>query len=154
MISCSANVTRYSIIWWQLVHFCSPLEFTWCRACRINFRVNIWWKFQFHFLYNCLYFSFCSTCWIFSLLNWLVLHNVKIFSRHALGFIITIPLTVCSYHVTYVFQSESIRYSCLNVKELPAWNRHEIWSLSDCNWTQTHNPLLRKRTLNHLAKLA
>ena len=24
----------------------------------------------------------------------------------------------------------------------------------DCNWTRTHNHLLRKRTLNHLAKLA
>ena len=26
--------------------------------------------------------------------------------------------TVCSYHVTYTFQSESTLYSCLNVKEL------------------------------------
>ena len=26
--------------------------------------------------------------------------------------------------------------------------------LSDCNWTRTHNHLFRKRTLNHLAKLA
>ena len=25
--------------------------------------------------------------------------------------------------------------------------------ISDCNWTQTHNHLVRKRTLNHLAKL-
>ena len=29
--------------------------------------------------------------------------------------------TVCSYHVTYAFQSESTLYSCLNVKELLAW---------------------------------
>ena len=28
--------------------------------------------------------------------------------------------TVCSYHVTYTFQSESTLYSCLNVKELLA----------------------------------
>ena len=27
-------------------------------------------------------------------------------------------LTVCYYHVTYMFQSESTPYSCLNVKEL------------------------------------
>ena len=27
-------------------------------------------------------------------------------------------LTVCSCHVTYMFQSESTLYSCLNVKEL------------------------------------
>ena len=29
-------------------------------------------------------------------------------------------LTVCSYHVTYTFQSESTLYICLNVKELLA----------------------------------
>ena len=63
-------------------------------------------------------------------------------------------LTVCSYHVTYAFQSESALYSCLNVKELLAQNWREIWSLSDCNWTRTHNHWVRKRTLNHLAKLA
>ena len=61
---------------------------------------------------------------------------------------------VCSYHVTYAFQSESTLYSCLNVKELLAQNRCKIWSLSDCNWTWTHNHLVPKRTLNHLAKLA
>ena len=26
--------------------------------------------------------------------------------------------------------------------------------LSDCNWIRTHNHLVHKRTLNHLAKLA
>ena len=35
-------------------------------------------------------------------------------------------MTVCSYHVTYAFQSESTLYSCLNVKELLARNRREI----------------------------
>ena len=43
-------------------------------------------------------------------------------------------LTVCSCHVTYAFQNESTLYSCLNVKELLARSRCEIWSLSDCNW--------------------
>ena len=61
-------------------------------------------------------------------------------------------LTICSYHVTYAFQS--LLYSCLNVKELLARNRRKIWSLSNCNWTQTHNHLVHKRTLNHWAKLA
>ena len=46
--------------------------------------------------------------------------------------------TICSYHITYAFQSESTLYSCLNVKELLARSRREIWSLSDCNWTRTH----------------
>ena len=61
-------------------------------------------------------------------------------------------ITVCSCHVTYAFQSESTLYSCLNVKELLAWSRHKIWSLSDCYWTRTQNLLVRKRTLNHFAK--
>ena len=43
---------------------------------------------------------------------------------------------------------------CLNVKELFTWSRRHIWSLSDSNEIQTHNHLVRKWTLNHLAKLA
>ena len=42
----------------------------------------------------------------------------------------------------------------LNVKELLVRSRREIWGLSDCNWTWTHNHLVHTRTLNHLAKLA
>ena len=57
-------------------------------------------------------------------------------------------LPVCCYHVTYAFQSESILYICLNVKERLARNRRGIWCLSDCNGTRTHNHLVRKRTLN------
>ena len=68
--------------------------------------------------------------------------------------ICTVHLTVCSNHVTYAFQSEPTLSSCLNAKELLAWNRRGIWSLSHCNWTRTNNHLVRKRTLNHLAKLA
>ena len=62
-------------------------------------------------------------------------------------------LIVCSYHVTYAFQSKSTLYVCLNVKELFARNRRDICSLSDCNGTRIHNHLVRKRTLNHLANL-
>ena len=62
-------------------------------------------------------------------------------------------MIVCSYHITYAFQSESTFYSWLNVKELLAQNMCKIWSLSDCNGTRTHNLLVRKRILNHLAKL-
>ena len=63
-------------------------------------------------------------------------------------------LTVYSYHVTYAFQSEATLYSCLDVKELLARSRREIWRLKDCNWTPPHNNLVHKRTLNQLAKLA
>ena len=62
--------------------------------------------------------------------------------------ICAVHLTVCSYHVMYAFQSESSLCTCLNVKEVLAWNRHDIWSLSDCNGIRTHNHLVRKRTLN------
>ena len=58
------------------------------------------------------------------------------------------------YVLMYAFQSESTLYSCLNVKELLARSRREIWILSNCNWTRTHHHLVHKRTLNHLAKLA
>ena len=61
--------------------------------------------------------------------------------------------TVCSYHVTYVFQSESKLYICLKVKKLPAWNRFGIWILSDCNGTPTHKPIFLRTTMNQLAKL-
>ena len=67
--------------------------------------------------------------------------------------ICTVHLTACSYHVTYASQSESTLYIFQNVKELRARNKRDIWSLSDCNGTRTHNYLIHKRTFNHLAKL-
>ena len=60
----------------------------------------------------------------------------------------SIFITVCC-HLTYTFQSESTLYSSLNVKELLAcWN----WNFCDCNWNRTHNHLVHKWTLDHLAK--
>ena len=74
-----------------------------------------------------------------------ILHGFMLLTIFAKSLI----MTVCSYHVTYAFQSESTLYSCLNVKQLLARNRREIRSLSDCNWTRTHNHLIHKRTLSH-----
>ena len=34
-----------------------------------------------------------------------------------------------------------------------AWNRRDIWILSVCNGTRTHNHLVCKRTFNHVTKL-
>ena len=62
-------------------------------------------------------------------------------------------LPVCYYSVLYALHSESTLYSCLNVKELLAPTRRDIWSLSYRNGTRTDNHLVRKQTLNHLAKL-
>ena len=67
--------------------------------------------------------------------------------------ICTVHLTLPSYHVTYAFQREFTLYIRLDAKELLAQNRRDIWSLSDCKETRTHNQLFRKRTLNHLVKL-
>ena len=43
--------------------------------------------------------------------------------------------------------------TCLNVKEIVVRSRRHIWSLSDSKVIRAHNHLVRKRTLNHLAKL-
>ena len=67
--------------------------------------------------------------------------------------ICTVSLTVWYYHVTYTFQSESTLYSCMNVKEPPTRNRRDVWHLSDSKEIRTQNHLVRKRTLNHSAKL-
>ena len=80
-----------------------------------------------------LYFNFASMTLTLKWNSWL--HH-----KHAVN------LTVCSYHVTYVFQSESTLYSCLNVKELLAQSRRIIWSLSDCNLTRTQNHLVNEHS--------
>ena len=67
--------------------------------------------------------------------------------------IFTVHLSVSSYHVTYAFQSQSALYSCLNVKELLVWIRRDIWSLSHCNGSRTHNHLVCQLTLNHLIEV-
>ena len=62
----------------------------------------------------------------------------------------------CMFWSCHICDSEWIHTlnSCLNVQELVTRSRRKIWSLSDCNWTRTHNHLVWKRTLNYLAKLA
>ena len=60
-------------------------------------------------------------------------------------------MSVSFYHVMNMFQSESIKYTYLNVKELLAQNRHE---LRGWNKTLTQNHLVHTQSLNRLAKLA
>ena len=61
---------------------------------------------------------------------------------------------LCYYYAVCTFQSESTLYICLNIKQFHARIRSNIWSLRDSNGIRTQNNLVRKRTLNHLAKLA
>ena len=61
--------------------------------------------------------------------------------------------TVYFCHISYALLSESALYTCLNVKELLAQSRREIWSLSGCSWTRTHNHLVHKRTVDYFSKL-
>ena len=63
-------------------------------------------------------------------------------------------VTVCYYHLTYVFHCESTLYSCLNVKDLIAQNRCNIYNLSDSNGIGTHSHWPCKWTLKNLAKLS
>ena len=60
-------------------------------------------------------------------------------------------LTVCYYHLKYAFQNESTLCSFLNVKELLARIRQDVWNLSDDKGTRTHNHFVYKWPLNHLA---
>ena len=53
-----------------------------------------------------------------------------------------------------IFRVNPLSIVCLSVKELLAWSRPHIRSLSDSNEIRTHNHLVCKQTLNHLAKLA
>ena len=73
--------------------------------------------------------------------KWTLNHSVKLIKWSTLWVCICmVHLTVCSYHVTYAFQSESKLNSCVHVKELLAQNRRNIWSLSDWNgiWIPNH----------------
>ena len=77
-----------------------------------------------------------------------------LFCIRKFNFSFALAKIVCSCHIMYAFQIYSTLSSCLIVKESLPQSRRKIWSLSDCNWTRTHNHLVHKRTLNHLAKLA
>ena len=62
---------------------------------------------------------------LISVLNAKVCDDLLIepFDRHCYK---TRIMTVCSYHVTCAFESESTLYNCLNFKELLARNKREI----------------------------
>ena len=102
--------------------------------------------------------SYCTHACSF---KYLTIGNIVKILKNACGTLVVFGnisynnyLTVGYYHVTYAFKNESTLYSCLNFKKFIVRNRRDIWSLSDSSWIRTHNQLVRKQTLNHLAKLA
>ena len=82
-----------------------------------------------------------------------ILQN-KIWLPYKLFIISEAIKTLCYYHVTYELQSEWHSIVCLNVNELLSRSGRHIWSLSNSNDIRAQNHLVRKGTLNHLAKLA
>ena len=79
---------------------------------------------------------------------WRFLHTISVVFFHVSLIFLYDIMSRTSFRVNLHYKS------CLNVKELCAWSRCHIWTLSDINGIGTHNQLVRKRTLNHLAKLA
>ena len=76
--------------------------------------------------------------------KWIVCWRKLIFEYARVVSLLKIGLSL--FYCLYVFIMSRKRFrvnshSYLNVKELLARSRHEIWSLSYCNWTQTHNHL-------------
>ena len=75
------------------------------------------------------------------------INNITIVTLPLILSIISIFWSLFIYHVTNAYLSKSTFCSCLNVKELVAWNRRDIWSLNNCNGIWTHKHLVHKRTL-------
>ena len=79
-----------------------------------------------YLLYECRAFSFKYTSSKINTWKETGINNYTKTSNMDAISVATTSLPVCSYHVTYTFQSESTLHSCLNVKELLARSRREI----------------------------
>ena len=70
-----------------------------------------------------------------------------------LGNDVEIPARTTYIKDTECFRIDDIDTNKIRVSDKKLYNK-EHNSLSDCNWTRTHNRLVHKGTLNYLAKLA
>ena len=61
---------------------------------------------------------------------------------------------MCYYHATYEFQSESTLYTLPECQGTTCSKQAPYLKFKWQNGIQTHNHLVHKKTLNHLAKLA
>ena len=103
--------------------------------------------------------SFFHSCLSKTILH---LHNLFFLSKPVVPMLLT---------PRWVNRRNDVKYFSINISKLTARVKHSIsgrtafrnpnlvqeatcFSLSDCNGTRTHNRLVRKRTLNHWAKLA
>ena len=123
-----------------MIELCSHYLSLWCIWLYVLFMLCTRFRVNPHSIVASMY----STIWPNRPSDWTVFSLL----------ICTVHLLVCSFHVTYAFQSDSTLYNCLNIKELPPRRRRQIWRWSDCNWTRTQNYFVLKQTLNHLAIVA
>ena len=72
---------------------------------------------------------------LFSFILAMAFHDFHTLQISVTCFLNILFFSVCYCHVTYLFHSEYLLYSCLNVKELFTRNRRDIWSLSNNNGT-------------------
>ena len=129
---------------WQMLCCIFFFSANWAYYISAMFWVVIFFTFQMcNLIFN---ISFMSSVLLFFIYSFICHFSFCIVLALVFSFQSSVSLTVCSCHVTYVFQSEFTVYSCLNVKELLAQSRCEIWILSDCNWTQTHNHIVHSQT--------
>ena len=72
---------------------------------------------------------------LFSFILAMAFHDFHTLQISVTCFLNILFFSVCYCHVTYLFHSEYLLYSCLNVKELFTRNRRDIWSLNNNNGT-------------------
>ena len=72
---------------------------------------------------------------LFSFILAMAFHDFHTLQISVTCFLNILFFSVCYCHVTYLFHSEYLLYSCLNIKELFTRNRRDIWSLSNNNGT-------------------
>ena len=108
------------------------------------------WLFCFSSYWKAMWSCCCCHSSQINLFVWT--HNKKFRAKTKFWQVSIWLYVIIMSHTSFSMNLHSI--VCLNVKELFAQSRRHILSLSDSNRIWTHNHLVCKQTLNHLAKLA
>ena len=81
----------------------------------------------------------------------------KLWYRSSLTSLYQLAVLVCLFLDSITVEENTSKYNFYILVSFILWNRDDCYPrkyfyLSNCNWTQNQNHLVRKRTLNHLAK--